>query len=400
MSKTLKIYTGIFIFIIGLLMYLEYTKPKPIDWTPTYSSKDKIPFGTYIVYQELSRLFPHKKTERIEQSIPSYLNSNTSTIPRTLFIINQNSTLSEKDMEYVLDFVKQGNDAFIVSTFIPPQILDSLHLKTESTYYVLKKNFSNVELNLVNPLFSNQKYKFEKVDQYTHFSKLDSTNSIILGQYHVGNKTQTNFIKQKYGKGNFYIQLFPVAYSNYFMLKDKNYTYAIHSLNYINKNTILWEENKKSINTPSDGLLMYIFNNAPLHWAWVILLSSALLYCLFFGKRTQRIIPVITPLKNATVEFTQTIGNLYYNNREHQDIINKKIKYFLYYVKGHYFMNIEKVDADFSEMLHLKSDVSKEITDKIVSLIQKSQNSVSSSEGDLILINQTIDLFYKKTTHG
>lgn len=395
MSRTLKIYIGIFIVIIGFLMYLEYTKPKPIIWTPTYSSKDKIPFGTYIAYNELAQLFPEKNKKRIEQSISSYLSSNNRTGSDVFFIINQNSTLSETDTEYLLDFVEQGNDVFIVSTFIPTPILDSLHLKIESSYYLLKNDFSNVELSLVNPSFSNPHYKFEKVDQYAYFSKIDSINSIILGQYHMGIETKTNFIKQKYGEGYFYIQLFPEAYSNYFMLKDKNYMYAVNSLNYINKNTILWEENNKSIHTPPDGILMYIFNNPPLHWAWVILLCSFVLYSLFFGKRTQRIIPIIKPLKNTTVEFTQTIGNLYYNNKEHKDIINKKIKYFLYYVKEHYYMNIEKINTEFSDLLHLKSGVSKEITDKIVSLIQKNLNSDISTEEDLKLVNRTIDLFYK-----
>lgn len=396
MSRTLKIYIGIFIVVIGFLMYLEYTKPKPIIWTPTYSSKDKIPFGTYIAYNELAQLFPEKNKKRIEQSISSYLSSNNKIESGVFFIVNQNSTLSETDTEYLLDFVEQGNDVFIVSTFIPNPILDSLHLKIQSSYYLLKNDFSNVELSLVNPSFSNPRYKFEKVDQYTYFSEIDSMNSVILGQYHMGTETKTNFIKQKYGEGYFYIQLFPEAYSNYFMLKDKNYMYAVNSLNYINKNTILWEENKKTIHTPHDGILMYIFNNPPLHWAWVILLCSALLYCLFFGKRIQRIIPIITSLKNTTVEFTQTIGNLYYNNKEHKDIINKKIKYFLYYVKEHYFMNIEKINTEFSDLLHLKSGVPKEITDKIVSLIQKNQNSDISTEEDLKLINRTIDLFYKK----
>lgn len=395
MSRTLKIYIGIFIVVIGFLMYLEYTKPKPIIWTPTYSSKDKIPFGTYIAYNELAQLFPEKNKKRIEQSISSYLSSNNRTGSDVFFIINQNSTLSETDTEYLLDFVEQGNDAFIVSTFIPTPILDSLHLKIESSYYILNKDFSNVELSLVNPSFSNPRYKFEKVDQYAYFSKIDSMNSVILGQYHMGIETKTNFIKQKYGEGYFYIQLFPEAYSNYFMLKDKNYMYAVNSLNYINKNTILWEENKKTIHTPPDGILMYIFNNPPLHWAWVILLCSFVLYSLFFGKRTQRIIPIIKPLKNTTVEFTQTIGNLYYNNKEHKDIINKKIKYFLYYVKEHYYMNIEKINTEFSDLLHLKSGVPKEITDKIVSLIQKNLNSDISTEEDLKLVNRTIDLFYK-----
>ncbi len=380
------------------MVYLDYTKPKPIDWTPTYSTKDKIPFGAYILFKEMPKLFPDKTVKIIEETPASYLSDEEETgTDQVYFLINQNSALSETDSEFLLHFVRNGNDVFIVSASLPERLKDSLNVEVQTSYYVLKENFSNVRMYLTNPVFQKKQFSFQKVTDYSYFSKLDTINSAILGEYTMQNEKKANFIRQKYGKGHFYLHLFPEAYSNYFMLKDNNYMYAVNSLNYINKKNILWEENKKSIDTPSEGTMMYIFRNPPLLWAWRIILISVVFYCLFFGKRLQRIIPVIKPLKNSTLEFTKTIGNLYYNNREHRDIINKKIKYFLYFVKEHYFMDIEKVDENFSERLHLKSGVSKEITDKIVSLIHKNQNSSFLTEEDLKTVNTTIDLFYKKT---
>ncbi len=378
-------------------MYLEYTKPKPIDWTPTYSSKDKIPLGTYILSKEISRLFPDKNLKIVEETPASYLNNQENEESNSLyFIINQDSHLSETDSKALLNFVKNGNDVFIVSLSPPKQILDSLKTEVKTSYYVLKEDFSNVWVYLTNPVFSKKQFNFEKVSYYSYFNKIDSAKSVILGEYTAPGEKRTNFIRQKYGNGYFYIHLLPEAYSNYFMLNDNNYTYAINSINYINKKNILWEENKKSIDSPSEDILMYILNNPPLLWAWRIIIVSSIFYCIFFGKRLQRKIPIINPLKNTTVEFTKTIGNLYYNNREHQDIIQKKIKYFLYFIKEHYFMDIDKIDDNFSEKLHLKSGVSKEVTDKIVSLIQKNQESSPQSEEDLKTINSIIDLFYKK----
>jgi hypothetical protein len=375
-------------------MYLEYTKPKPIDWTVTYSAKDKIPFGAYVLYKEMPKLFPDKKIDLIEETPASHLDKYNSDSDNFYFIINKDP-ISDADTDLLLDFVHNGNDVFLVSTHIPEEILKELNLDTETTYYVLNKDFSNVQMYLTNPSFQNTKYKFEKITRFAYFKKIDTINSVILGEFTNSGKKRVNFIKQKYGKGYFYLHLFPEAFSNYFMLKD-NYTYAVNSLNYPNKRTILWDEYKKSIKTPPEGIMMYIYANPPLVWAWRILLTGVIFYVIFFGKRLQRIIPIIKPLTNTTVEFTKTIGNLYYNSREHQDIIDKKIKYFLYFVKGRYFMDIEIIDENFSEKLHLKSGVSREITDKIVSLIQKNQHSSSSSEEDLKIINKTIDLFYKK----
>ena len=37
-------------------MALEYNRPKPLDWTPTYFNKDKIPYGTFVLFDQLPRL--------------------------------------------------------------------------------------------------------------------------------------------------------------------------------------------------------------------------------------------------------------------------------------------------------------------------------------------------------
>ncbi len=45
---------------IGLLfagyVALEYHRPQPLDWRPTYANKDKIPYGTFVLFDQLPRL--------------------------------------------------------------------------------------------------------------------------------------------------------------------------------------------------------------------------------------------------------------------------------------------------------------------------------------------------------
>ncbi|TWP23791.1 hypothetical protein ETU10_06040 [Apibacter muscae] len=397
MNKHLKIYIGIFIIVIGGLMYLEYQKPKPVDWTETYSSKDKIPLGTYLLFQEFSKLFPQKIVTSISETPSAYLFENEETYDSNslYFFLNKNSTISETDLEYLNDFVNVGGDVFIISNHLPEELEKQLNVETDIIYNSNRLK-DRVKLRLVNPSFEKQEYTYNKVNPLTYFSKIDTTKSVILGELTQSGNRKANFIKTKYGEGNFYIHLLPEAFTNYYLLNDDTYTYAIHSLNYIDKKNILWDEQNKSINSVQKGILMYIFSSPALTWAWRVLILGSIIYVLFLGKRLQRIIPIVNPLKNTTVEFTKTIGNIYFNQREHQDIINKKITYFLYFVKEKYFLNTAFIDENFSEKLHTKSGVSKEITDKIVSLIQKNRDSKSSTENDLKLINQTIDLFYTK----
>ncbi|MFD1871592.1 DUF4350 domain-containing protein [Hymenobacter bucti] len=42
--------------LFGSYVALEYYRPKPLDWSPTLSSKDKIPYGTYVLYDALPQV--------------------------------------------------------------------------------------------------------------------------------------------------------------------------------------------------------------------------------------------------------------------------------------------------------------------------------------------------------
>ena len=438
------IYIIVFVAVVGLMMYLEYSKPKPIDWSPSYSSHDKIPYGAYVLAKEMSKIFPEKKLNFIENKtvseflrykyFPDYENiyhddsDNKNSVDNdsdyeniyhayfdnedsvyndsdyenmdtddsdyknsVYFILQTDNSLSETDQNVLCDFVKTGNDVFLITNYLPKTLRDSLNCKDD----VVMFHNDSVKYCFTNAAFGNKDYYFSENKYPAFFFKIDTAKTVVLGYFVDDNSQKINFIKRTFGKGNFYINLCPKAFSNYYLLNDSTYSYSINCINYINKDNIFWDEYKKSVNLPPETVLEYVFNNPPLYWAWVILIVAGALYLLFFGKRTQRIIPIIKPLQNTTVEFTKTIGNMYFNNHQHNDLIEKKIKYFLYFVKEKYFLNIEKTDAEFAELLHLKSGVERNIIDRIVFLINKNTDIVCTTEADLREVNSAIDAFYQ-----
>lgn len=392
-KKIIYILLAFFALIFLGMIYLEYTKPKPINWTPTFSSYDKIPYGTYVFFHEMKKLYPENNFEQISETPYTKLNKIDYDKGNNAYIFIESASLnSPETLNNIFDFVQQGNDAFIISSHPPQSILDSLNAQITISAFGLDQKKS--ENQLVNPNSNKTKYVFDKNTNIYYFQKIDTTKATVLGTASFNNISYPNFIEQNYGKGKFYIQLQSTAYTNYYMLKDNNYLYATNAFQYINKKKIFWDENGKSISRPTEGLLMFIQKNPPLLWAWRILIFGTLFYVIFFGKRLQRVIPIIKPLKNTSVEFTKTIANLYYNNRNYQDLIQKKIKYFLFFVREKYFIDIENLDENFAQKLHLKSGVSLEITQQIVTLINSTKNS-SATEQDLIKINTTIDQFYK-----
>ncbi len=51
--KDFKLYLSVAIVLLIVYLVAQYNKPAPINWQPTLYYKDKIPFGSYILYKEL-----------------------------------------------------------------------------------------------------------------------------------------------------------------------------------------------------------------------------------------------------------------------------------------------------------------------------------------------------------
>ncbi|OGX90620.1 hypothetical protein BEN49_22135 [Hymenobacter coccineus] len=54
--------------LFGAYVALEYYRPKPLDWSPTYINKDKIPYGTFVLFDQLPRLLGTDSVATVRQS--------------------------------------------------------------------------------------------------------------------------------------------------------------------------------------------------------------------------------------------------------------------------------------------------------------------------------------------
>jgi hypothetical protein len=70
---TFRLYLlGVALLFAGYVT-LEYNRPKPLDWRPTYINKDKIPYGTYVLYDQLPRLLGTDSVETVRLPVYSQL---------------------------------------------------------------------------------------------------------------------------------------------------------------------------------------------------------------------------------------------------------------------------------------------------------------------------------------
>ena len=105
MNKALKIYIALFVLIIIGIIALDATRPKPIDWRPTFAINDKIPLGLYVLNNELSGLFPNQKTERFTNTFYEFLNPRFNHIDSsyivngTILLISDNDEIDKSSLK-------------------------------------------------------------------------------------------------------------------------------------------------------------------------------------------------------------------------------------------------------------------------------------------------------------
>jgi hypothetical protein len=387
--------TFIIIFSSVLILYLiaELNKPKEIDWRVTLSKDDKIPYGGYAVKSILKEIFLQAFIGSYET--PAYNQVNNSSDKNTAYIILSPAfSPSRPDKEELDKYVRRGNYVFVAADQFQKVFLDSFKLVTNTRFTLVSKDSTSV--NFVNPaLKAKTDYTFLRgtIDQY--FSKIDTANTVVLGNNSFG---EINFIKIPFGKGAYFINANPVCFSNYFLIYNDNASYAAKALSYIpaNVSKIFWDEyykpNKGGAATPLRVFLM----NEYLRWALRLALIGMAIYVLFQVKRKQRIIPVIEPLKNTSLDFVKTVASVYFNDKNNNGIAEQKINYFLDFIRQRFNISTQALDETFKQQLIRKSGVDNESIDELINLLVKVPEQHYVSDSLLMKLNNKIDNFYNQ----
>lgn len=397
MSKKFKIYSLLFLLFLLAVVYYENSKPKPINWFPSYAKKDKIPYGTYVLRNELASVLKTKNIKNV--TIPPYVFLKDSTKNGTYIFIDNAINFGKEEFNKMLKFVHRGNDVFISTHGIN---IDTLHLKTEQ---ILTNNFNEKPFfKLLNKNLKLPEFSFDRKFLNIFFTKLDTLNTVALGKAGYLNEANQrteeglNFIKYAYGKGNFYFHTFPEAFTNYYILKNNNRQYTEGLLSYIKTDKpIFWDSYYKTGKSRITSPMIYLLNNPSLKWAYYVILIGVLFFVLFEGKRKQRFIKVITPLKNQTLAFTRTIANMYYQKSEHKNIALHKIEYLLDYIRTKLRIPTNQINTVFYKDVAARSGNDIEEVEKLFSFCNKIQDKKSVTKEDVLKLNKLMEEFKHST---
>jgi len=401
MTKLQKIVLFSLLGLLALLVYVEATKPQPINWFQSYSRVDKIPYGTYVLHDLLDEKLDDNF---IEMNRPPFEVLTDSSLRGTYFFVNNYISIYGDELNKLLSWTEKGNTVFIASHSFSRELLDTLSLQEERQYSINTMGTQPM-LELVNEnLKTNKPYLLERDLSIGNFYELDTLNQIVLGQTEVYNDTlkindpKPNFIKAPFGKGFIYLHLQPEVFTNYFLLEKDNVSYTEGVLSYINsQGKFYWDNHYKSGKPIETSPLYILLNNKYLKWAYYFMLIGALLFVLFEGKRKQRKIPIVVPPANKTFEYTRTIAGMYYEQKDYKTIAEKQIALFMEYIRTRLRIPTEHINTRFFSQVAARSGNTPEDTKALFTFMEQIQHTPTLAPETLLKLNREITTYKQKT---
>ncbi|MBK6446368.1 MAG: hypothetical protein IPF81_14060 [Bacteroidetes bacterium] len=400
--------------LLLLLFYFFKNRPPRYNWMETYQIESKEPYGGFLIAELLRSYFPNNTFSVSKKPLHDFLSLRNSKQAANYIFMGTEFPSDSALVETILDFVANGNSAFIAAGSCPSEILDKLFTDTCNGDYMYYDEASDsiVSLRLYpNNLQSSKgatlSYVFRNIPYKYNWAYFDSTffcedlpNQEVLG---VMNNGRFNYFHASYEKGDFYLYTTPLVFTNFALKNSDNLDYASGVFSFLKPGDIIWDDyNQHAGNLAfnselrlSQSPLGYILSQDSLRWAWYLVLALTILYMIFFGKRRQRIIPILEPKKNTSLEYIRTVGQLYYQERNHRVICIHKMKLFQAFLRSKYFINTYEVDDDTIEKIAVKSTVDKEVIRSIFSQYNWIDKNLDISDQMLINFHQQIEKFYK-----
>ncbi|MEO6905902.1 MAG: hypothetical protein ABI148_06045 [Ginsengibacter sp.] len=403
-------------YLLCLLIFSAFTgciqsgKQAP-SLSESYRRTDKLPFGSFIAYKGFQSQFPDYWINIVEKPFDKTwedLREDSVANYSLYFLITKNLVLSIDQVNAMIAYVKAGNDLFISADYIDNKLLDALYCTTNRMGEIVsevngKMNDTHVSMFYGND-FKSPEYGYYYFPFLNYFSGYDTAYSRVLG---VNEINLPNYIVLFSGKGRLYLHLAPRIFSNYFLLTKNNYRYFKYVTGYLRQEPqyIYWDEyykdfsstkNKKNLGNGDHFSSLNVINQNPsLRWAFYIALAGILLFALFNIKRKQKIIETVKLNSNGTVAFTETIGRLYFQQKNNHDLAEKMITYFYENLRRKYFLNTSVINKEFIISLSGKSGVSKTETNVLFELIKKIQVQENITDEELLQLNLKIENFKK-----
>lgn len=413
--------------LIGLF-YLFFLSSPMYNWTESYADYDDLPYGTSVFKRLVERRTPEGNFMAIRDSIQMRVNADTLPAKSNYVLIGRELFLDSAETDFILQFVKKGHNAFIISRYFNASLLDSLldvdnelqwHTKDEDRP-LNSLTDTTITLNLYGgkEVFDRPvacTYVRDNLPLYRswmHFREnvmsRDEQAVEVLGYF---NGFYANFIRVQYGEGHFYLHTTPLAFTNYHLLDEDHFNYVNRSMALLGEGSVIWDDYNRNFqwegagqgNRPryehDDGPLAFILSQRGLRWAWFTLIAIGIVYLLFGARRKQRPIKVIHGLTNTSVDFAETIGTMFRMEKDHRKLTRLKMRLFKAHIRERYKLRSPAEGqpiTPYLERLSERSNVPYAELENIFTAYERIVNREDPDGKGLVIFHNLLRAFYAK----
>ncbi len=378
---------------IALFVIVQLASPKQYDWTVTFSHDDKNPFGAFALYELMPTLFKERKVDHHFKTI--YEVKESLKPDQNIFILASQFDGDKADTEILLKHVEKGGHVFISANYFRGVFRDTLNLAMRDVFFndVSSETKDSASLYLANTsLDTTTTYWFARNNVTTYFNRFDTAQTSVIAKNGYGYPVT---LSVRRGKGSFILNSTPLVFTNIYLLAANNNEFVSSTLSTLPDNDVSWTEYYHVGRMESGSPLRFILTTEPLAWAYYITVGAILIFMIFEAKRKQRIIPVIKPLQNTSLEFVSTIGNLYYERGDHKNMADKQIAFLLDFIRTHYLVRTSAFNEEFYEAVAKKSGHAVYDIRDLFKLIIYINSSTMISAEQLMSLNNKIEQFFE-----
>lgn len=361
----------VFIVAFLLLMFaVESHLPKKFVWTPTFSHYDSQPLGCLLFDSLLSSSLPHGYS--ISRETFYQMEKDTAGNNKGILIIANSLSMVEADVNALLDMAERGNKIMLVSNDYPKYLEDTLQFFCTYSHFsaaAFKQYASSIFVKdsicwVADSVYSRQVYRcypqfcsssFRDYDSFSVRKLAEQDVSDVIGDAMADSdsvQVYNNYhpllaMACPWGRGEIILVSTPLLFTNYGVLDGNNADYIFRLLSQMGELPIVRSEGyMKATSQVQQSPLRYLLVPPPLRWALYLTMIAILLFMIFTAKRRQRAIPVISEPINRSLEFAELIGTLYFQKKDHADLVRKKFAYLAEELRREIQVDIEEVAND------------------------------------------------------
>lgn len=378
---------ALIILLLGFLFY-EIRKVPDYKWQQSYDYEDKEPMGLYVFKESVIRYFDGVNHE-------TQTEYKDTSVTNGLYIYGQNS-YSNLNVDTLLNIIDKGNDVFIFGEFFPYDLNDTIN-----NYYISEYQFSDsLRFN-----FTNDSLAFDSTLIYeftdNEFNLANKSFHVLASSYSYTedkqlvtlNDSLSLFISIPFDNGNLYYHILPEMFFNQSYRQTFMFDYTEKILSHFDPDYIVFLKTLTKVERPpTEHPLQFIMSSPPLKAAYYLLVVGLFLYAIFGGKRKQKAIPITDKNENTSLEYVETVSQLFYQQNQHEKLVAHMKNIFFHKMEQKYF--IKKDNPEYLEILTKKSKIPKADLQFILDRFRNLDENYSFQGDQLVNLNKRLEQIY------